>query len=101
MSVLAIVAGIVLLAVAVFSPDPPLTYAWAAGLPLLMVGIAGEHRIAMRRRRARRVPPRAVRYRVDSTRGFERGGLVDVDGRRMRIVAVDTLESDLYVEEVR
>ncbi len=100
MSVLSIVAGVVLIAVAVFSTDPPLTYAWAAGLPLLMAGIAAEHRLAMRRRRARRVPPRALRYRVSDTRGFERGQMVDVDGRLLRIVAVDTLERDLYVEEI-
>lgn len=98
MSVLAAIAGIMLIFVGVFSPDPPATYAWAAGLPLVLWGVALEHKLA-RRRYNRRVPPRAIRYRVDSTRGFERGNLVDVDGRRMEVVAVDTLEGDLYLRE--
>ena len=100
MPVLAIVAGIVLIFVGVFSTDPPLTYAWAAGLPLVLWGVALEHKLA-RRRYNRRVPPRSLRVRVESTRGFERGGMVELDGRRMRIIAVDTLEGDLYVEEQR
>lgn len=101
MSVLAIVAGIVLLAVAIFSPDPPLTYAWAAGLPLLMVGIAGEHRLARQRRRRPIVPPRGVRIRVDDVRGFEYASHVEIDGRVHRLIAVDRIENELYVEDAR
>ena len=97
MSVLAVVAGIVLVFVALFSPDPPLTYAWAAGVPLLLAGLAGEARL--RRPQQRRVPPRSVRIRVDSTHGYQRGGMVELDGRPMTIVAVDTLEDEIYLQE--
>ena len=99
MSVLAAVAGVVLIFVAVFSPDPPFTYAWMAGVPLVLAGLSGEVRLSRRQRR--RVPQRNVRLRVESTRGFERGMVVDVDGVRREIVAVDTLESEIYLRDAR
>ena len=99
MSVLAAVAGVVLIFVAVFSPDPPLTYAWAAGVPLILAGLAGEVRLSRKQRR--RPLPRDLRIRVADTRGFERGMMVEVDGRPCEIVAVDTLEGDLYIRDAR
>ena len=99
MSVLAVVAGVVLVFVAVFSPDPPLTYAWAAGIPLALAGLAGEVRLSRRQRR--RPLPRNLRIRVDDVRGYERGMMVEYDGRPLEIVAVDRLEDEIYVRDNR
>ena len=99
MSVLAVVAGIVLVFVALFSPDPPLTYAWAAGVPLILVGLAGEVRIGRKQRR--RPLPRDLRIRVADTRGFERGMMVEYDGRQLEIVAVDGYADEIYVRDNR
>lgn len=101
MSVLAVVAGIVLVFVSVFSPDPPLTYAWAAGVPLVLAGLAGEVRISNRNRRRPSVPPRGIRIRVDDARGLEHGSHLEMDGRVYRIIAVDRIEDELYLEETR
>lgn len=99
MSVLAVVAGLVLVFMAVFSTDPPLTYAWAAGVPLILAGLAGEVRIGRKQRR--RPLPRDLRIRVADTRGFERGMMVEYDGRQLEIVAVDRLEDEIYVRDNR
>lgn len=98
MSVLAVVAGVVLVFMAVFSTDPPLTYAWAAGVPLILAGLAGEVRLSRKQRR--RVPVRTTAYRVADAGGFNRGGMVELDGRPHRIVAADTLTDTLYLEPV-
>ena len=101
MSVLAVVAGLVLVFMAVFSTDPPLTYAWAAGVPLVLAGLAGEVRLSRRNRRRPRIQPRGVRVRVEDARWFEYASHVEIDGRVFRVVAVDRIEDELYLEETR